>query len=242
MFSTVVRYLRGNKKETAAAPAYDLWAATYDDQPDNLMLALDEELFGKLATDTLLEGKHITDVGCGTGRHWAKIFASRPASLTGYDVSEGMLNKLKVKYPAADTYLLSDDKLVNSGEDSCDIVISTLTIAHIENIKEAMKEWNRVLRAGGKVIITDFHPEQLAKGGARTFSHGNRAVTIKNYVHPLNNIIAIGAELGWELIQLEERKIGESVRSFYEKKNALHVYERFEGMPVIFGMRLKKKV
>lgn len=240
MLKTLSRYL-GIKRETAAAPAYDLWAATYDEQPDNLMLALDEELFARLAPAERMEGKHITDIGCGTGRHWAKIFAARPMSLTGYDVSEGMLMKLKEKYPAANTLLLSNDRLASSESLSCDLVVSTLTIAHIKDLGAAFAEWNRILRSGGEVIITDFHPELLAKGGARTFSHGNRSVTIKNFVHPVKDIIALGADLGWELTELDERKIDESVRAFYEKQNALHVFDKFKGLPVIFGMVLKKK-
>ena len=42
--------------------------------------------------------------------------------------------------------------------ESCDCIISTLTIAHIQNAEEAITEWNRVLKPGGQMIITDYHP------------------------------------------------------------------------------------
>ena len=32
-------------KDTDPGTAYDLWAYSYDSQPDNLMLALDEDVF-----------------------------------------------------------------------------------------------------------------------------------------------------------------------------------------------------
>src|SRR6185503_12739579 len=52
------------------ASAYDLWAAGYDEQPGNLMLALDEEIFAEFIKEIPIAGKVVVDIGCGTGRHW----------------------------------------------------------------------------------------------------------------------------------------------------------------------------
>src|ERR1700674_5195374 len=62
-------------KEIDPESAYNLWSRQYDDQPDNLMLALDEEIFIGLINNISLTDKIILDVGCGTGRHWKKILA-----------------------------------------------------------------------------------------------------------------------------------------------------------------------
>ena len=62
--------------------AYDWWAGQYDSQPDNLMLALDEIVFGALLQDVEVKGNQIIDVGCGTGRHWPRLLKGQPASLT----------------------------------------------------------------------------------------------------------------------------------------------------------------
>lgn len=233
------RYLTGQRKETAPAAAYDIWAQQYDAQPDNLMLALDEELFSGLMSAMSFKDKVVADVGCGTGRHWQKIFAARPKLLVGYDVSEGMLDKLKEKYPQAITYKLTDNKL--NGIDSCDVIVSTLAIAHIEHITDALKEWNNVLKAGGDILLTDYHPENLARGGDRTFVHEGKLIAVKSYVHPIAQIKAIAAELGWEIVSFAERAIDESMKHWYEQKNALHVYDKYKGCPIIYGMHIRKK-
>ncbi len=44
-----------SKKETEPAEAYDQWSSAYDSQPDNLMLAMDEQV-----TTSLLEGIAVT--------------------------------------------------------------------------------------------------------------------------------------------------------------------------------------
>src|SRR5579885_1822430 len=77
------------------ATAYDHWSAGYDNQPGNLMLALDEQVCSELLTGIEIRDKVVADVGCGTGRHWARLLADNPARLAGYDVSSGMLGMLK---------------------------------------------------------------------------------------------------------------------------------------------------
>ena len=116
--------------ETAPAEAYDIWAQQYDNQPDNLMLALDRDLFRDLLAAVDLQRSTIVDVGCGTGRHWPALFEQSPARLIGYDVSTGMLNRLRNKYPQAETRLLSSTTLTGLADGSCDLVLSTLTVAY----------------------------------------------------------------------------------------------------------------
>ena len=227
-------------KETAPETAYNLWAKNYDDQPDNLMLALDEEVFSVLLNQLEPKNKIVIDIGCGTGRHWKKIIETQPKKITGFDVSEKMLAMLQQKFPHAETYHLVDDTLKTVADNSCDIIISTLTIAHIKNAEQALKEWVRVLKPDGDIIITDYHPAALAKGGDRTFKYQNKIVAIINHVHPVNRILDIGNRLNLKVLQLIEKNIDDSVKHYYEKNNALAVFEKWKNTPIIYGVRLKK--
>jgi ubiquinone/menaquinone biosynthesis C-methylase UbiE len=228
------------KKETAATGAYNLWAADYDSQPDNLMLALDEEIFTALLADIAVAGTVVVDVGCGTGRHWKKILSHHPKKITGFDVSENMLAMLQQKFPGSETYIIKNNLLQPLQNNSCQLLISTLTIAHIENAPAALLEWTRVLAPGGSIIITDYHPAALAKGAQRSFKHNNKTLAIKNYVHPVDTIIAVAKQLNLQDCRLIEKNIDDSMRQYYEKQNALHVFEKWKGTPVIYGLHLKK--
>lgn len=227
--------------DKAPAAGYNLWAGEYDNQPDNLMLALDEELFSSMFNELDAAGKTMVDVGCGTGRHWKKILEKKPAALTGFDVSSGMLAILQRKFPQAETRLLKDDILTGIADDSVDILISTLTIAHIAGLEKALREWNRVLKPGGQMIITDYHPAALAKGGKRTFQHKGKTVSLINHVHSIEKILQLARQLGLQEERLIEKHIDDSMRTWYENKNALDVFEKFRGTPIIYGLQLKKE-
>jgi ubiquinone/menaquinone biosynthesis C-methylase UbiE len=229
-----------HKKEWEAAAAYDQWSAAYDSQPDNLMLALDEELVADLLNGITLESKIVADIGCGTGRHWSKILSRHPEKILGFDVSAGMLARLKEKYPQAETFLLTDNQLSGLEDGCCDLLLSTLTIAHIQNPEEALKEWYRVLKPGGSLIITDYHPAALIKGARRTFQYAQETIAIRNYVHSLEKLNEITRQLQFTPLRFMERNIDEGVKHYYIKQGAAALYEQFYGTPIIYGMHLTK--
>src|SRR5689334_22158111 len=104
ILSKIKTYLGGALKEKSAAEAYDLWALSYDDQPGNLTLALEGEIFEELFNQLNVKDKVVADIGCGTGRHWTAILNHYPARLVGYDISAGMLQALQEKFTSAETY------------------------------------------------------------------------------------------------------------------------------------------
>ena len=234
-------HIPGLAKDTKPRAAYNRWAGSYDQQPDNLMLALDEQVFNELLENISLVNQRIVDIGCGTGRHWGKILEQNPAELEGFDVSEGMLRQLRNRFPGATTYLTKGFLLPEKKAASADIIISTLMVAHIKKIELALEEWNRILKSGGFVLITDFHPQMLSEGGKRSFKEGNKTVFIRNYVHLTQKIKDLSSQMNWELLRFIEKIADETVLHFYEKQSALDLYEKIKGKPLIYGMLLQKK-
>ena len=245
MINTIKNYIRRQVLPTSiedknVVEAYDIWAGNYDAQPGNLMLDLDEILFTKLLTDLSLENKIVADIGCGTGRHWAKIFQQNPESLTGFDVSPGMLQKLTDKFPDAKTYVITDNHFEDIADNTYDAILSTLTVAHIGDIEDALQTWCRITKEHGDMIITDFHPNALASGGKRTFRHGDKHIAVQNFVHSIDVIKQVLLRNGFKVIAHEEIKVDETVKHYYAQQNALHVYEKFKYQPIIYGIHFKR--
>jgi len=227
-------------KEKDVVEAYDLWAENYDSQPGNLMLDLDEIVFSGLLDDVDIKNRRVADIGCGTGRHWARILQKDPESLTGFDVSTGMLNKLNQKFPEAKTHVITDNNFSTVDDGSYQVILSTLTVAHLEDIEEALESWCRILTYNGDIIITDFHPDALSFGGKRTFRHHNGQIAVRNFVHSTIAIKRIFARNNFYVVSEDERKIDEQVMHYYMKQDALPVYEKFKGFPIIYGIHFRR--
>jgi ubiquinone/menaquinone biosynthesis C-methylase UbiE len=238
---TFVRQRLTAFNETGVVKAYDLWADDYDNQPGNLMLDLDERIVATLLERIAITGKKVADIGCGTGRHWAQLLAKTPDQLTGFDVSAAMLRKLKQKYPSANVHTITDNRFKNVGNPTFDVVLSALTIAHIENLDEAIDNWCRILKTNADMVITDFHPEALAKGGKRTFAHRHKHITVKNYVHFTADVKKVLIKNGFRLVDEITVNADDTVKPYYEAKNALAVYEQFEKTPIIYGIHFRRE-
>ena len=236
----ILSFLKRNKIYSPV-DAYNIWADTYDKEQDNLMLFYDNIILNELLSKIELKGKVILDYGCGTGRNWSHFMKNESEEIIGSDISSNMLEKLKSKYESAKTHLIKNSKLPFMNNNQCDIIVSTLVIAHVKNNEKLFAEWNRVIKEESDIIITDFHPTLLSKGGARTFNHNNKSLTIENYIHTITEIEEQLSPYGFKTVSLIEKNIDDEVKHFYIKHNALNVYEKFKGIPFIYGIHLSRR-
>ena len=224
----------------APVKAYDRWAATYDSQPDNVVLALESSLFTELLARVDIEGKIVLDIGCGTGRHWPDILLRMPAELIGVDPSARMLERLKAHYPDARLMCAEGDHLPEIADASCDVIISTLVLAHIRSAAVAIREWHRILRPGGAVLVTDFHPAAKRAGMKRTFDSEGQTIEIEHYPTEMEQLRHLVINCGFTAACVTERAIDESVRPLFERARYLKAYKKHKGQPLVFGIHLMK--
>ncbi len=221
--------------------AYNLWASSYDRQPDNVILYLDDLLFNKMLNASVFESQVVVDIGCGTGRHWEKILAKKPSELIGYDISEEMLAILKKKNTGAVAHLLKGSILNYSKDGSCGRIVSTLAIGHIEKLEEVFTEWNRILKENGEVVITDFHPEALKKGAARTFQNNGKWIAVQSFIHPLDKVKKLAEKMDWKEIGFYESRIDSEVQHFFEKLKIMQHYKDAHHSLVLYGLHFRKR-
>ena len=238
--TTLKRKLGLRVRETSPTKAYNLWASSYDAQPDNPILFLDDLLFKEMLATSTLEGRRVVDVGCGTGRHWEALTGKNVAELIGYEASAGMLRKVREKYPKAKTYLHSGHALKELEDGSADVFVSTLVIAHIRNLAAEWREWDRVLKDQGEIFLTDFHPVALERGANRSFMHRDKLIYIKNYVHTLDKVRELAAKLNWKEVGFIEYRIDERVRPIFERLQVMEAYKDSYDQLVLYGLHFKK--
>jgi SAM-dependent methyltransferase len=142
---------------------YHEWSATYD-QP--LRLFPIEEPPMRAIIDTLPPGT-VLDAGCGTGRY-STMLAGRGHEVIGVDQSGAMLDIARKKLPSAD-FREGDLTALPLPDRSVDAVLCALTLVHVPDLARALREFARVMRPGGRLVISDVHPFLVILGWQAQF-------------------------------------------------------------------------
>ena len=99
----------------------------------------------------------ILDVGTGTG-FLALLFAEMEHSVTGIDISKGMLEK--ARHNAGELkltvdFMHCDAENLPFEDGTFDVVINRHLLWTIPNPRIAVDEWSRVVKSGGKIMLID---------------------------------------------------------------------------------------
>ena len=88
----------------------------------------------------------VLDFGCGTGPYRNLFSQAEKYIGLEYDTPENRAHK------AADIFY--DGEHVPLESESIDCILSTQTLEHVPNPQSIVKEWSRVLRPGGRLLLT----------------------------------------------------------------------------------------
>jgi SAM-dependent methyltransferase len=104
-------------------------------------------------------GQRFLDVGCGPG-HYAAALLDRGASVVGIEGSAGLLAHAKARVGERAELRQHDLELpLDFAEDaSFDAVLCALVIHHITNRAGLLAELFRVLKPGGRFLVSTTHP------------------------------------------------------------------------------------
>ena len=140
---------------------FDLEATTWDEEPRRVKLA--EDLFTAIAGTLLLRpSMDVLDFGCGTGLLTIKL-AAEVGHVTGADSSQGMLDVLTNKARLCQMSNITTQHIDAARGDAIggryDLVTSTMTLHHVQDIALLLEQFFQKLRPGGHVCIADLDLE-----------------------------------------------------------------------------------
>jgi SAM-dependent methyltransferase len=104
-------------------------------------------------------GRRVLDVGCGSGLYSEEL-AKRGAEVIGFDGSAKLIEHAKKRVGSLADLRVHDLRhpLYWLGDDSIDDAVMALVLHHLEEPVAALREVHRVLRLGGRLIISTVHP------------------------------------------------------------------------------------
>jgi ubiquinone/menaquinone biosynthesis C-methylase UbiE len=106
-------------------------------------------------------GKSTLDLGCGEGRV-SRDLAQRGHRVTAIDVSPTLLEAARKAHPEG-TYLVADAAKLSFPDNSFDVVIAYNFLMDVEDLPGSVREAARVLKPGGKLVISVIHPANTGK-------------------------------------------------------------------------------
>lgn len=195
--------LKSNPADKIAS-AYNEWSRTYETVA-NPTRDLAASALRLQALD--LPNREVLEIGCGTGLN-TRYLAEHARRVIALDFSTGMLEQARRNVRAANVRFVQQDIQLNWNVDdhSIDLIICTLVLEHIENLRHIFSQAARVLRAGGEFLIYELHPFRQLQGGQAQFKNDDAGeiVLIPAYLHSISEFVNTSIECGFKLLRLDE--------------------------------------
>lgn len=137
---------------------YDSFAEAYSAENETSLFNAYYERPATLALAGDVAGRRILDAGCGSGPLLAAL-RDRGATVTGIDSSARMLELARRRLDADASLQVADLRDPLPFEDgSFDDVVASLVLHYLEDWGPTLAEFRRVLRPGGRLILSVDHP------------------------------------------------------------------------------------
>jgi ubiquinone/menaquinone biosynthesis C-methylase UbiE len=212
---------------------YDRWARVYDHDA-NPLPPLEEPVVWQAIGDP--RGRRALDLGCGTGRH-ALWLAGRGAEVTAVDFSAGMLEEAARK-PGAERvrFVQHDLHLPLPFEDGeFDLVVSGLVLEHLRDLDPFFAEARRVLRPGGRAVVSAMHPAMFLRGSQARFTDPSTGELVQpgSVAHSIGEFVMAATHAGFALAQIEEVSPDRGFAVRFPRA------EKYIGWPMLVVLQLK---
>jgi len=153
--------------ELSPLEGYAAWASCYDDD-GNPLIPLEGDAVRELVGP--LNGRTVLDLGCGTGRHTLSV-AEAGARVAAVDQCVAMMSGARRKlagFPVLWARLALPARLpFRSG--TFDLIVMGLVAEHLHDLSSVSRESARVVRPGGRLVLSALHPDRTAVGQRARF-------------------------------------------------------------------------
>ncbi|KWX25273.1 SAM-dependent methyltransferase [Mycolicibacterium wolinskyi] len=209
-------------------PQYDVFADEFLDHARDGLYNAHYDRPACLALLGDVDGRTVLDAACGPGLY-AEELVSRGARVIGLDISPRMVELAGQRVPDGDFRVHDLSAPLDWLPDrSVDLVLFALALEYLDDRPAALREFHRVLRPGGALVLSRQHPtgDWLRHGGnyfeprviEETWSKGWQ---VRYWLSPLEQTCEELRQAGFLIEQLREprptRRAGELDPETYQR-------------------------
>jgi ubiquinone/menaquinone biosynthesis C-methylase UbiE len=213
---------------------YDRWAAVYD-RDGNPLQAMEGPVVRAVVGE--VRGQSALDLGCGTGRHSVWL-AEGGAAVTAVDLSEGMLAQARQK-PGMDKVRFIQHDLTQPlplNAASFDLVVSGLVLEHIPDPRNFFEQIHRMLKPGGRAVVSSMHPAMFLRGTAARFTDpvSGQVVQPGSIAHPIGSFVMAATRAGLQILDVIEAAPDAELAARFPRA------EKYIDWPMLLVLSLRK--
>jgi ubiquinone/menaquinone biosynthesis C-methylase UbiE len=136
----------------------EIWHRHLTEHPDIPTVYLMNKIMEKAVGN--LKGKIVLEAGCGDGFFIPNLLKKNPKKVIGIDISKWLLvyAKEKIKSKKVKFYQMDLTKKLNFKNNFFDVIISYNVLQEIKDISTPIREMARILKKGGRLVISITHP------------------------------------------------------------------------------------
>ncbi len=194
---------------------YDSFARAYSDENESSLLNAYYERPAMLTLAGDVQGHRVLDAGCGSGPLSAALVA-RGASVSGFDSSPAMIGLARQRLgPDGDLRVADLAAPLPYRDAEFDDVVASLVLHYLRDWTGALAELRRVLKPGGRLILSINHPFVYPFNYPGTdyfaltqyseeFTFGGEPATLTYWHRPLRDITAAFVQAGFRIAVVSE--------------------------------------
>jgi malonyl-CoA O-methyltransferase len=212
--------------------AYRRWAPMYSPIADNPLMRAEQTAMQQCWPE--VQGSRVLDLACGKGRYSRMLLQSGAAEVVALDFCLPMLMQA-----TGNKRVCASMMHLPFAANCFDAVISGLAIGHAADVFGWMAEMARVLRPGGALLYSDFHPDAARAGLVRSFKDSdNETRSVPHADYSVATQIEAARSAGLRIEVLQEVRVGIELRERFD--NCEEFYRACDGLPIVLIVKARK--